>query len=66
MGEALQSAEDPDRLPRLAREVEVVALVRGADQLAGRAARADRDPLDLLRAVRVQERLAPAGHLTDA
>ena len=46
------------RLLRLAREVEVVALVRRADQLAARAARADRDALDPLRAMREDERVA--------
>ena len=54
------------RLLGLAGEEEVVALVRRLDQLAAGAARADRDPLDPLRAVREDERLAPAHGLADA
>ena len=49
------------RLLRLAREEEVVALVRRLDQLAAGRTRADRDPLDPLRAVREDERLAADG-----
>ena len=46
------------RLLGLAGEEEVVAFVRCPDQLAAGAARADRDPLDPLRPVREDERLA--------
>ena len=53
------------RLLGLAGEEEVVALVRGVDQVAAGRARADRDPLDPLRAVREDERLA-ADRLADA
>ena len=54
------------RLLGLAGEEEVVALVRRLDQRAPRPTRADRDPLDLLRPVREDERLAPAHGLPDA
>ena len=53
------------RLFRLAREVEVVALVSGADHLAARAAGADRDALDLLGTVSEDERL-PADRFADS
>ena len=60
------------RLLRLAGEEEVVALVGGVDQVAAGGARADRDALDPVRAVREDERLAAdrladtGGELVDA